>query len=222
MLPLSEQSDKKDIVDSDITEMLKSFNFNLSGSRGIPIYSTNSSVGNLPFPSPYYPYPNNNVQNNQNPMSLNEMENELKIQLAVARQRIALREAAEKYISQGLPKQNTESLEDKSDHELAEIRQRISDQDDIDCSTSRSNESIKEKKIRIKLELEDKMRLNPKELFLEFTKRTPDGSIEEQIILEKLEEYEKAGKLKSGEGKESIKSATNDELMLLLGNLSKL
>jgi hypothetical protein len=217
MLPLSEQSDKKDIVDSDITEMLKSFNFNLSGSRGIPIYSTNSSVGNITLPSPNYPYPGNNTHN-QNPMSLNEMENELKIQLAAARQRIALREAAEKYISQGLPEQNTESLEDKSDHELAEIRQRISDQDDIYWS----NESIKEKKIRKILELEDKMRLNPKELFSEFTKRTPDGSIDEQIVLEKLEEYEKAGKLKPGEGKEIIKSATNDELMLLLGNLSKL
>jgi len=217
MLPLSEQSDKKDIVDSDITEMLKSFNFNLSGSRGIPIYSTNSSVGNITLPSPNYPYPGNNTHN-QNPMSLNEMEDELKIQLAAARQRMALLEDTEKYISQGLPKQNTESLEDKSDHELAEIRQRISNQDDIYWS----NESIKEKKIRKTLELEDKMRLNPKELFSEFTKRTPDRSIDEQIVLEKLEEYEKAGKLKQGEGKESIKSATNDELMLLLGNLSKL
>jgi len=131
---------------------------------------------------------------------------------------MALLEDTEKYISQGLPKQNTESLEDKSDHELAEIRQRISNQDDIYWS----NESIKEKKIRKTLELEDKMRLNPKELFSEFTKRTPDRSIDEQIVLEKLEEYEKAGKLKQGEGKESIKSATNDELMLLLGNLSKL
>jgi len=217
MLPLSEQSDKKDIVDSDITEMLKSFDFNLSGSRGIPIYSTNSSVGNITLPSPNYPYPGNNTHN-QNPMSLNEMEDELKIQLAAARQRMALLEDTEKYISQGLPKQNTESLEDKSDHELAEIRQRISNQDDIYWS----NESIKEKKIRKTLELEDKMRLNPKELFSEFTKRTPDRSIDEQIVLEKLEEYEKAGKLKQGEGKESIKSATNDELMLLLGNLSKL
>jgi len=71
MLPLSEQSDKKDIVDSDITEMLKSFNFNLSGSRGIPIYSTNSSVGNITLPSPNYPYRGNNTHN-QNPMSLNE------------------------------------------------------------------------------------------------------------------------------------------------------
>lgn len=177
MLPLSEQSDKKDIVDSDITEMLKSFNFNLSGSRGIPIYSTNSSVGNITLPSPNYPYPGNNTHN-QNPMSLNEMENELKIQLAAARQRMSLLEDTEKYISQGLPEQNTESLEDKSDHELAEIRQRIRYQNDIDCSTSRSNESIKEKMIRIKLELEDKMRLNPKELFSEFTKRSSDGSIE--------------------------------------------
>ena len=217
MLPLSEQSDKKDIVDSDITEMLKSFDFNLSGSRGIPIYSTNSSVGNITLPSPNYPYPGNNTHN-QNPMSLNEMEDELKIQLAAARQRMALLEDTEKYISQGLPKQNTESLEDKSDHELAEIRQRISNQDDIYWS----NESIKEKKIRKTLELEDKMRLNPKELFSEFTKRTPDRSIDEQIVLEKLEEYEKAGKLTQGEGEESIKSATNDELMLLLGNLSKL
>jgi hypothetical protein len=104
------------------------------------IYATNSTLSHMSFPLSEHHY-----VRYLDPVSLKKKENELKLQLAATRQRIA----------QGPPKRNTESLE-------------------------------------------------------------------EQIILKKLEDYEKAGKLKPGEAKEIIESATNEELEVLLVNLAKL
>lgn len=64
------------------------------------IYSTNSSVGNITFPL------SNNGDDVKylDPGSLKKREDELKLQLAAARQRIALVEDTDKYIAQGPPK----------------------------------------------------------------------------------------------------------------------
>ena len=114
------------------------------------IYATNSTLSHMSFPLSEHHY-----VRYLDPVSLKKKENELKLQLAATRQRIALFDDTEKYVAQGPPKRNTESLE-------------------------------------------------------------------EQIILKKLEDYEKAGKLKPGEAKEIIESATNEELEVLLVNLAKL